>query len=237
MRSAFSTRAVVLAVLLLAAAAGCSGGNKKKSTVPSKPPPVPSKLADGTTPSPMPDGLRRFRGRPVIQAKDLPGQAAGLLCPEPEAFRNRISPIGGWVSTDGLAVGYAVTNETALLSCDAVFVDGRWQRCAEKALALDALSAEQLTKVERASICEDPPPLRGFTWVAVPSGAAWALVDHRSFWVGYLAINQPAIRVSTTEGLDSGSAHGTLAFVDQRARTVLERELEDGRVVAARPSG
>jgi hypothetical protein len=235
LRSATTTHAVVLAVLLLATGAAC-GGSKKKAAVPTKPPPVPSKLADGTTPGPMPDGVRRFRGRPVIQAKALPGQAAELLCPEPEGYRDRISPIGGWVSTDGLSAGYAVVDDTSLLSCDAVYVDGGWKRCAEKVLKLKSLSSELLTQEERASVCDDPSPPRGFAWVAVPTGSAWALIDHRSYWVAYLAVNQPALRVSTTEGLDSDSARGTIAFVDQRGRAVLEREFEDGRVVTAQPS-
>jgi hypothetical protein len=235
-RSAISTGAVVSAVLLLAAAAGCSGDDNKKSTVSSKPPPVPSELADGTTPAPMPDGVRRFRGRPVIQAKELPGQAARLLCPEPQAYRDRATPSGGWISTEGLAVGYSGDRVAPFLSCDAVFVDGSWKMCAETTLMLDVLTAEALTEKERASVCEDPPPPRGFAWLAVPSGTAWALVDHRSFWVAYFAVNKPAIRVSTAEGFDSGSAGVALAFVDQRGRTVLEREIEDGSVVAAPPS-
>jgi hypothetical protein len=237
-RSLACTATAVLSASLLLAAAACDGGSDSKSTEPnSLPPPVPSELADGTTPAPMPDGVRRFRGRPVIQAKELPGQAAQLLCPESTTYRNRANPIGGWISTDGLGVGYAITDESVLFSCDAAFVDGHWERCAEKALALDTLSPEELTRAERASICEEPAPPRGFLWAAVPAGSAWALVDHRSFWVAYLAVNKPAVRVSSTEGVDSDSSRGALAFVDQRGRTVLEREIEDGRIVEARPSG
>ena len=221
---------------LLLVAAACNGDDTKSTAAPGPPPPVPSELADGTTPSPMPDGVRRFRGRPVIQAKELPGQAAQLLCPEAATYRNRATSLGGWISTEGLGVGYAVADESVLFSCDAVFVDGSWKRCAEKALTLETLSAEELTQNDRASVCEDPPPTRGFVWVAVPSGSAWTLVDHRSFWVAYLAVNKPAVRVSTIEGFDSDSARGTLAFVDQRGRTVLERAIEDGRIVSARPS-
>jgi len=56
---------------------------------------------------------------------------------------------------------------------------------------------------------------------------------HRSFWVAYFAVNQPAIRISTTEGLSSDSAPGTLAFVDQGGRVVAEQKIEDGRIVQA----
>ena len=211
----------------------CSGDDGGTSTAATKPPPVPSELADGTTPSPMPDGVRRFRGRKVIQTKVLPVQAAQLLCPEAEELHERVTPVGAWISTDGLSVGYAINGESALHSCDAEFVDGRWERCSQNTVTLDALSAEELTKEESAAVCEDPPPSRGYVWVAVPSGTAWALVDHRSFWVAYFAVNKPAIRVSTTEGLSSGSPNGTLAFVDQDGRVVTEQEIEDGRVVQA----
>ena len=51
------------------------------------------------------------------------------------------------------------------------------------------------------------------------------------------AVNKPELRVSSTEGVESDSPRGTIAFVDQRGRTVLEREIEDGQVVSARPSG
>jgi hypothetical protein len=217
--------------------AACSGGDSSKSTETTKPPPVPSELADGTTPSPMPKGVRRFRAGKVIQAKTLPGQAAELLCPEAEELHERVTPVGAWISTDGLSVGYSISGQTALHSCDAEFVDGRWKSCSRKTLTLDAFSAEELTKKERAAVCEDPSPSRGYVWVAVPSGAAWALVDHRSFWVAYFAVNLPAIRVSTTEGLRSGSEHGTLAFVDQNGRVIPGREIEDGRVVEASLSG
>jgi hypothetical protein len=230
------TGAAVASAGLLLFAAACNGDDGARSTEASKPPPVPGKLADGTTPAPMPDGVRRFRARKVIQAKVLPGQAAELLCPEAEELRERVTPVGAWISTDGLSVGYSINGEATLHSCDAEFVDGRWERCSQKTLTLDAPSAEELTKEERAAVCEDPPPSRGYVWVAVPSGTAWALVDHRSFWVAYFAVNQPAIRVSTTEGLSSGSARGILAYVDQDGRVVAEREIEDRQVVES-PSG
>ena len=234
MRLTLPTGAAVASAGLLLVAVGCSGGDSAKSTETTKPPPpVPSKLADGTTPAPMPDELRRFRGRKVIQAKTLPGQAAELLCPEAEELHERVTPVGAWISTDGLSVGYSISGQTALHACDAEFIDGRWKSCSRKTLTLDAFSAEELTKEERAAVCDDPSPSRGYVWVAVPSGAAWALVDHRSFWVAYFAVNLPAIRVSTTEGLGSGSEHGTLAFVDQNGRAVPERQIEDGRVVTA----
>lgn len=237
MRSLVCTGAAIASAGLLLVATACNGDDGATSTETTKPPPVPSKLADGTTPSPMPDGVRRFRARKVIQAKALPGQAAQLLCAEAEELHDRVTPVGAWISTDGLSVGYSISGETALHSCDAEFVDGRWKRCSQKTLTLDALSAEELTKEERAVVCEDPPPSRGYVWVAVPSRTAWALVDHGSFWVAYFAVNQPAIRVSTTEGLSSGSAGGTLAFVDQDGRLVTEQQIEDGRIVEASLSG
>jgi hypothetical protein len=229
-RSLLHTGAAVASAGLLLVSAACSSGDSK-STETTEPPPVPSELADGTTPAPMPKGVRRFRARNVIQAKTLPGQAAELLCPEAEELRERVTPVGAWISTDGLSVGYSISGETALHSCDAEFVDGRWERCSQKTLTLVAASAAELAKEERAAVCEDPPPSRGYVWVAVPSGTAWALVDHRSFWVAYFAVNQGAIRVSTTEGLGSGSARGTIAFVDQDGRVVTGREIEDGRIV------
>jgi hypothetical protein len=231
------TGAAVASAGLLFVAAACNGDDGTRTTETTKPPPVPTKLADGTTPAPMPDNLRRFRARKVIQAKTLPVQAAQFLCAEPEELRERVTPVGGWISTDGLSVGYTVTDETALHSCDAVFVDGRWEKCSQQTLTLEALSAEQLTKDERAAVCEDPPPARGYVWVAVPPGGAWALVDHGSFWVAYFAVNQPAIRVSTTQGLDSGSPNGTIAFVDQNGQSVPGWEIEDGRIVEAGSSG
>jgi hypothetical protein len=232
-RSLVYTGAAVASAGLLLVATACMGDDGAGSTETTKPPPVPTELADGTTPAPMPDGLRRFRARKVIQAKQLPGQAAELLCPEAEELRDRVAPLGASISTDGLSVGYSITDETALHACDAEFVDGHWKSCSQTTLTLDALSVEELTKDERAVVCEDPPPPRGYIWVAVPSGTAWALVDHRSFWVAYFAVNLPAIRISTTEGLSSSSAHGSIAFVDQDGRVVTTQEIEDGRIVQA----
>ena len=222
--------AVLVAVAAGLLAAGCGGGDK--SSAPEPPPPVPKKLADGTIPSPMPDTVRRFRGRKVIQAKEVPGLGGQLSCPPERELEDRVSVIGGWIPTDGLAVGYGVTGANELYSCDAVFVDGRWQRCASKLLELKALSPAEVTKAAEASVCSDPSPERGFLFAVVPPvNPAWALVDHRSYWVAYLTVNKPVLRISTTDGLE-GSSSSTIAFVDERGRVLAEQRIEDGKIVA-----
>ena len=233
MRSLLYTGAAVASAALLLVGAGCNGDDGGTST-------AATQAASGAQRSRRRDDALADAGRaaPLPRPQGDPGQGAAgtgrpASCPEAEELHERVTPVGAWISTDGLSVGYSVSGETALHSCDAEFVDGRWERCSQKTLTLDALSAEELAKDERAAVCEDPPPSRGYVWVAVPSGTAWALVDHRSFWVAYFAVNQPAIRVSTTEGLSSDSTPGTLAFVDQDGRMVTEQEIEDGRIVQA----
>jgi len=216
--------ALASSVLLPALGAGC-GGNDGGPNESSKPPPVPHTLADGTKPAAMPDGLRRFGGLPVIEAKELPGQAGELLCPADRSLEGRTQPAGAWISTEGLSVGYGVPDSSQLYSCDAVSVDGHWKTCATTLLTVH--SSEELTKAKSATTCSDPEPTRGFVWIAVPSGAAWALVDHRSFWTAYLAFNRPVLRISGTEGVDPGdSVEARIAFVDERGRKVTETEIK-----------
>ena len=222
-----STSLFAVAIALLAS--GCGGGGDKSSE-PGPPPPVPTKLADGTTPAPMPDAVRRFRGKKVIQAKEVPGLGGQLSCPPPRELADRVTVISSFISTDGLAVGYGVNGANQLFSCDAVFIDGHWRSCATKLLELSALTPQEVTKEAEASVCSDPPPERGFVWAVVPSqNAAWALVDHRSFWVAYFVFNEPVVRISATEGLDD-SSQATIAFVDQNGRVVSDQRLEDGKV-------
>lgn len=215
-------------------AAGCSGGDK--SSEPGPPPPVPTKLADGTTPAPMPDAVRRFRGKKVIQAKEVPGLGGQLSCPPARELADRVTVISSFISTDGLGVGYGVNGANQLYSCDAVFVDGHWKPCASKLLELSALSPQEVTKEAEASVCSDPPPERGFVWAVVPSqNTAWALVDHRSYWDGYFVFNKPVLRITSIEGLDD-SSQASIVFVDQRGRVVSDQHLENGKVVSGQAS-
>jgi hypothetical protein len=221
MRGVTTWIALASAILAVAVAAGCSGGDDKAET--SEPPPVPRELADGTDPAPMPDPIGRFRGRPVIQAKELPAQAAELLCPPDKSREGRTNPAGAWISTEGLSVGYGIIGTTELHACDAVFIDGEWEKCASTNVVAD--SAEELTRQESARICDEPAPARGFVWIVVPSGVSWTLVDHRSFWVAYLASNKQVIRLSNP----GDSFEATVAFVDGRGGTLEERRIEDGK--------
>lgn len=214
--------ALASSVLLLAVAAACGGGDDKQAET-SEPPPVPRELADGTDPVPMPDAIRRFRGLPVIQTKELPGQAAELLCPPDKSREGRTTPVGAWISTEGLSVGYGIIGTTELHACDALFVDGDWKKCASTSLA--ASSAEEFTQKESARICDEPEPARGFIWIVVPSGVSWALVDHRSFWVAYLAASKQVLRISNP----GESFEATVAFVDGRGNPLGERQIKDGK--------
>jgi hypothetical protein len=213
--------ALACSVLLPAVTAGCAGGDEKSET--SEPPPVPRRLADGTEPAPMPEALRRFRGRPVIQAKELPGQAAELLCAPDESLEGRTNPAGAWVSTEGLSAGYGIIDTTELHACDAVFVDGKWQKCASTNIV--AASAEELTEKESARSCDDPEPPLGFMWIVVRAGVSWALVDHRSFWVGYLAANKQILRISNP----GESFEARVVMVDGTGNALEELQIEDGK--------
>lgn len=211
-------------VLLLAMAAGCGGGDDDAER--SEPPPVPRELADGTEPAPMPEVLKRFRGRPVIQAKELPGQAAELLCPPDKAYEGRTASVGAWVSTEGLSVGYGIIETTELHTCDALFEESDWKKCGTTNLVAD--SPEQLTEKESARTCDDPEPARGFMWIVVPPQVSWALVDHRSFWVAYLAANKQLIRISNPgESFEAG-----VAFVDGQGAAISDVQIEDGKAAA-----
>jgi hypothetical protein len=212
-----------VAAALVVLTAGCGGGGGDKSST--TPPPVPKTLADGTKPTPMPTALERFRGRKVIAAKELPGQAATLFCPATGQYEGRTNTLGGWVSTDGLAVGYAVNGANQLYSCDALYTDNRWKRCAETVLELKALSREELTRNEEAAVCDDA----AFMYVAGVGNAAWALVDHGSYWVAYLALNKPLLRISLNSGFD-GDSSSSVVFTDDRGRAVVTRTIEDGKV-------
>jgi hypothetical protein len=217
--------ALASVVLLLGVATACGDGDDDSATT-GDPPPVPTELADGTTPVPMPDGLRRFRGRPVIQAKELPGQAAEILCPPDRSREGRTSPAGSWISTEGLSVGYLIRGTTELYTCDAAFADGNWEPCSSKSLT--ASSAEEFVERESASTCEEPEPARSYLWVVVPSQrVAWTLVDHRSFWVAYLSANKPLVRISNV----GEEFNSTVAFVDQQGNVIEERQIEDGKPV------
>lgn len=215
------------ALLLLATAHGCAGddGNSKTTASSSAPPrPVARTLADGSAPSPMPDALRRFRGRPVIQSKELPGQAAELFCSADGTPAAGRQPAAAWISTDGLSVVYApVGDASGVYVCEALWDGERWDQCA-------FTLTENETQAGQAAVCTDGDPPRAFMWLTVPQGVAWALVDHRSFWVAYLAANRPVLRISATEGAsDDGLAPTKVALVNQRGRVLGEQTLEGDR--------
>jgi hypothetical protein len=219
-RGAFAVGAA-FGFLLLFVAAGCGGGDDEAE---GSEPPIPRRLAGGTRPAPMPDAIQRFRGRPVIQATALPSQAAKLLCP-PDKRKGQTASVGAWISTEGLSAGYGVIGRPELHACDALFVDGDWKKCASTSLV--AQSAEELAEKESARSCDDPEPARGFMWIALPPQVSWALVDHRSFWVGYLAANLQVVRISNPgESFDT-----SVAFVDDDGRVLGEQSIEDGRAV------
>lgn len=207
--------ALASSLLLIGALAGCGGG--KKASKPSKPPPVPTRLADGTTPPTMPAGLRRFRGRPVIRAKELPDFAAKLLCPPQRKVESQATLVGAWLSPDGLSVGYGVGN-SQLYSCDAAPASGRLKKCAESLVEGDSL--EKIARSESPATCSDPKPGRSFMWVGVPSQqTAFALVDNRSFWVGYATASKPLLRVTANEELDSAdSFRARVVFLNNQGR-------------------
>jgi hypothetical protein len=214
----------VAAILVVALSAGCGGGGDKSTNTTRAP--IPKTLADGTKPAPMPTALRRFRGRKVIAAKELPGVAAELSCAATGQYEGRVNTIGGWISPEGLAVGYSVNGANQLYSCDALYTDGHWKRCAETVLELKALSAEELTREEKAAVCDDS----AFMWVAGVPNAAWGLVDHGTYWVAYLAVNKPLLRISLNSGFE-GDSRSSIVFTDDRGRVVISRAIEDGKVV------
>ena len=207
--------ALATSLLLVGALAGCGGG--KKASKPSAPPPVPTRLADGTTPPTLPPGLRQFRGRPVIAAKELPEFAAKILCPPQKAVENQVAVVGAWLSPDGFSVGYGVGN-SQLYSCDANPVNGHLKKCAEALVEGDSIG--KIAQSEKPATCSDPKPARSFMWVAVPSQqTAYALVDNRSYWVAYGTANKPLLRVAANEDVRSAdSFRAKVVFVNGQGR-------------------
>lgn len=206
--------ALASSLLLIGALAGCSGG--KKASKPSKPPPVPTTLADGTAPPTLPSGLRRFRGKPVIAAKELPDFAAKVLCPPQKKVENQVILVGAWLSPDGLSVGYGVGN-SQLYSCDASAVNEHLKQCAES--LVEGESIAKIADSESPATCSDPEPGASFMWVAPPSQAAYALVDNRSFWIAYPTRSKPLLRVAANEELGSAdSFRARVVFVNGQGR-------------------
>ena len=167
----------------------------------------------------MPAGLRRFRGRPVIGAKELPDFAAKLICPPQKKVENQATLVGAWLSPDGLAVGYGVGN-SQLYSCDAAPAGGRLKKCAETLVEGDSLA--KITQAESPATCSDPKPGRSFMWVAVPSQqTAYALVDNGSFWVAYQTSGKPLLRVTANEELGSAASfRAKVVFVNAQGRSL-----------------
>jgi hypothetical protein len=216
---------LVCSALFLALAAGCDDGDKASSTEPAAGlPPVPRTLADGSAPAELPAALRRFDGRPVLRAKRLAARSVSVRtwCPAARA-RARFST--AWISTEGLTVSYAV-GRSAPFACDGVLVNRRWVLCGgSSAHFRDPARVEQ--SGGGLNLCWNPnkrPRYRAFMWVAAPVQAAWALVDHHSYWVSYRTNRTRLLRISGLRGIERSRFRVKLAYLDERGRTLRERQ-------------
>jgi len=61
-------------------------------------------------------------------------------------------------------------------------------------------------------------------WVAAPVQAAWALVDHHSYWVSYRTKRTRLLRISGSRGIERSRFRVKLAYLDERGRTLRERQ-------------
>ena len=60
-------------------------------------------------------------------------------------------------------------------------------------------------------------------WIATPRRAAWALVDHGSFWVAYRAPRSRLVRISGITGINpQGSFRVRAAFLAVGGRRLAE---------------
>ena len=210
------------ALLLAAMAAGCDDGNRGRSQTGTAPIETPSVLADGSMPAPLPVGLRRFRGRPVLGAKELSARSVPMRsnCLDP-ALRERATFSRAWLSTDGLTRQYVVERSPGvrLVACDAIRHQGRWLRC-----GLGHASSLDPGQIETAGgglsfVCDDLARATSFMWVGPPRTAMWTLVDHGSYWLAYRSSGRRLLRVSK-----AGRAfHLHVVYLGRRARLVRER--------------
>jgi hypothetical protein len=212
-------------VLPVALVAGCDDGDGASSTRPAAGlPPVPSTLADGSRPAPLPAAVRRFRGRPVLGAKELPERSAWL--------RSSCRGLGekpkfstAWLSTEGLTVLYVVrVGRSVAFACDAVWADDRWVLCGG-----GSARSRDPRRVELAggglNFCFRPggePRFRPFMWIAVPAETNWVLVDHYSYWVAYRAAGRRLLRISGLRRAPDFRVK--VAFFDQSGQVRRERE-------------
>lgn len=171
----------------------------------------------------LPAALRRFRGRPVVGAKELlrRARAARSCAPDPGL---QIKSMGrAWLSTDGLSVEYLVEGSPPLVACGAVRRKGRWASC-----AFGVARSRDARRIELAGggldiLCSRPGKPLAFMWIAVPRKAPWALVDHRSFWVAYRSRESRRIHITATHGIVGSSLSVRVAFLDGRGRELAEK--------------
>ncbi len=211
-------------MLVLALLAGCDDGHKATGKRGAVATPVPKTLADGSRPASLPVALRRFRGRPVLGAKELSAGSSPIRsrCLDPYT-RARASFSSAWLSTDGLTVEYAVRRYpgVALITCDEIRVGNRWLRCGGGVARSRDPHRIELAGAGLSIVCHDRAESPSFMWIAVPVATRWTLVDHDAFWVAYRSTHRRLIRASKA----GRTYRFGVAFVDERGRLLAERRI------------
>jgi hypothetical protein len=208
--------AATVVALGVGSGSGAASGEGLRSSV------VPKTLADGSRPARLPAALRRYRSLPVVGARAIPANAAILRrCPPDPSLRGRRKLAGAWLSTDGLSVGYYVKGTPPLFACDAARLGSRLRRCT--GAASPVRDPDRLAKAGGSlAICRAARPL-AFMWIAPPAAAAWALVDHASYWVAYRTPRSRLLRISGTKGVNpQGSFRARIAFLRLDGRLLRE---------------
>lgn len=206
-------RLCCVAISLLIAA-GCKEGSHTRTQATE----APRVLADGGGPARLPSALRRFHGKPVLGARELPARFALRSCPIDRELRVNARFSQAWVSTEGLTV--ELVSPSVLVACDAVKERNRWVPCGLRATLSRDPRRVELSGGGLNVLCQRPTRIEAM-WIVVPRAATWAFVDHGNFWVAYRSPRRPLIRV-TNRG---SSGRFRVAFLDQRSRLLRERRI------------
>jgi hypothetical protein len=185
----------------LFAAAGCGGSGLH----------APNRLSDGSVPAPVPSELSGVDGAVVAGTRVVRG-----LDLEREPYVDCLKDVAGGapavaverVTADGRTLTFATADRRTLVACDgaphAEEPRGAW--CGEATAQWEVggkVDDGRLGMVNCLSADREPV---AYVFVNPAPGARWLVVDHDRFRELYDVSDPYPVRISTTDGIDTGTS-------------------------------
>lgn len=162
---------------------------------------IPSRLADGSAATSVPDEIRDYLGSPVLGARIGVEDRSGI-CSD---FGTRYEPFGSFLTGAGFSVAYVTKEQRKLASCDMLWRDGAWHRCATGVTPWQNDEALDSAGRGLSTTCRDNQVTINFIWVTSPQKARWVAIDDGNYMTVYeIEENQP-VRATVVEPFEGST--------------------------------